>query len=135
MSEHQNGIGQRSIGPWGAISIGIGGMVGGGIFAVLGEAVSLAHGATAIAFLFAGIVAILTSYAYAKLSVYFQNRGGTGNVFKTFSGTTSPSKAIGIINNLSTAEVLRMLKNNHPHEETRNYIVKVLDARKQFVSL
>ncbi|WP_051938136.1 APC family permease [Ghiorsea bivora] len=67
----------RNIGLLGAISIGIGGMVGGGIFAVLGEAVSLAHGATAIAFLFAGIVALLTAYAYSKLSVTFQNRGGT----------------------------------------------------------
>ena len=47
------------------------------IFAVLGEAVSLAHGATVIAFLFAGIVAFLTSYSYAKLSVKFQTRGGT----------------------------------------------------------
>ena len=67
----------RSIGLFGAISIGVGGMVGGGIFAVLGEAVSLAHGATAIAFLFAGVVALLTSYSYAKLSVHYQNRGGT----------------------------------------------------------
>jgi len=67
----------RSIGLFGAIAIGVGGMVGGGIFAVLGEAVSLAHGATALAFLFAGIVAILTAYSYAKLSVTFQNRGGT----------------------------------------------------------
>lgn len=66
-----------TIGLFGAISIGIGGMVGGGIFAVLGEAVSLAHGATAIAFLFAGIVALLTSHSYAKLSVTYQNRGGT----------------------------------------------------------
>jgi len=67
----------RTIGLFGAIAIGIGGMVGGGIFAVLGEAVSLAHGATVIAFLFAGIVALLTSYSYAKLSVTYQNRGGT----------------------------------------------------------
>jgi len=67
----------RTVGLFGAISIGIGGMVGGGIFAVLGEAVSLAHGATAIAFLFAGFVALLTSYSYAKLSVKYQNRGGT----------------------------------------------------------
>ncbi len=67
----------RTVSLFGAISIGIGGMVGGGIFAVLGEAVSLAHGATAIAFLFAGLVAILTSYSYAKLSVKCQNRGGT----------------------------------------------------------
>lgn len=41
---------ERNIGWPGAMAIGIGGMVGGGIFAVLGEAVSLAHGATAVAF-------------------------------------------------------------------------------------
>lgn len=68
---------KRSIGLVGAISIGIGGMVGGGIFAVLGEAVTLAHGATTIAFLFAGIVALFTSYSYAKLSVMYQTKGGT----------------------------------------------------------
>ena len=67
----------RSIGLLGAISIGIGGMVGGGIFAVLGEAVSLAHGATAVAFGIAGLVAILTAYSYAKLSVTYQSEGGT----------------------------------------------------------
>jgi len=68
---------QRTIGLLGAISIGVGGMVGGGIFAVLGEAVSFAHGATAVAFLVAGIVALFTSYSYAKLSVKFQSEGGT----------------------------------------------------------
>ena len=67
----------RSITLFGAVSIGIGGMVGGGIFAVLGDAVSLAHGATPIAFFIAGVVAILTAYSYAKLSVTFQSRGGT----------------------------------------------------------
>jgi len=67
----------RNIGLLSAISIGIGGMVGGGIFAVLGEAVSLAHGATPVAFLVAGIIAILTAYSYAKLSVKHQSRGGT----------------------------------------------------------
>jgi len=67
----------RSIGLIGAISIGIGGMVGGGIFAVLGEAVSLAHGATALAFAIAGVVALLTAYSYAKLSVTYQSEGGT----------------------------------------------------------
>jgi len=67
----------RTVGLLGAISIGVGGMVGGGIFAVLGEAVSLAHSATTLAFLFAGIVALLTSYSYAKLSVSYQSEGGT----------------------------------------------------------
>ena len=67
----------KKIGLLGAISIGVGGMVGGGIFAVLGEAVSLANSATTLAFLFAGIVALLTSYSYAKLSVSYQSKGGT----------------------------------------------------------
>ena len=67
----------RTVGLVGAIAIGIGGMVGGGIFAVLGEAVSLADGATFVAFSVAGFVALFTAYSYAKLSVHFQNRGGT----------------------------------------------------------
>jgi amino acid transporter len=67
----------RTVGLLGAVAIGIGGMVGGGIFAVLGEAVSFAHGATAVAFILAGLIALLTSYSYTKLSVAYQNRGGT----------------------------------------------------------
>jgi amino acid transporter len=69
----------RSIGLFGAISIGIGRMVGGGIFAVLGEAVSLAHGATALAFAIAGLVAIFTAYSYAKLSVAYQSSEEKGH--------------------------------------------------------
>lgn len=65
------------VGLAGALSIGIGGMVGGGIFAVLGEAVSLAKGATAAAFLVAGLLALLTAWSYAKLSVRYPSRGGT----------------------------------------------------------
>lgn len=60
-----------------AVSIGIGGMVGGGIFAVLGLAVALAQGATPLAFLIAGVIAFLTSYSYAKLSMKYPDRGGT----------------------------------------------------------
>jgi len=69
--------GKTYIGFLGALSIGIGGMVGGGIFAVLGEAVSLAHLSTSLAFIIAGSVAILTAFAYARLSVAFPGRGGT----------------------------------------------------------
>ncbi|HKI46343.1 MAG TPA: APC family permease [Balneolales bacterium] len=65
------------IGLWSIVSIGIGGMVGGGIFAVLGLAVQLAHGGTEIAFLIAGIVALLTTYSYSKLAVHIPSQGGT----------------------------------------------------------
>jgi amino acid transporter len=65
------------IGFWPVVAIGIGGMVGGGIFAVLGLAVQLAHGGTPVAFFVAGLVALLTSYSYAKLSVACPSQGGT----------------------------------------------------------
>ncbi len=48
------------------MAIEMGGMVGGGIFAVLGLAVSLAKGGTPVAFLLAGILALITSYSYMK---------------------------------------------------------------------
>jgi amino acid transporter len=75
MSEPGDAVGQVSL--LGAIAIGIGGMVGGGIFAVLGLAAVLAGGATPLAFLVGGIVALLTAYSYAKLSVAYPSNGGT----------------------------------------------------------
>ena len=65
------------IGLWSVVAIGVGGMVGGGIFAVLGLAVQLAHGGTPIAFLVAGMVALVTAHSYARLSVRYQSQGGT----------------------------------------------------------
>ncbi len=60
-----------------AMAIGIGGMVGGGIFAVLGLAADLAKGGTPISFLIAGLIAFITSYSYVKLSLTYPDRGGT----------------------------------------------------------
>ncbi len=69
--------GKEKLGYFSVVSIGIGGMVGGGIFAVLGLAVKLAHGGTPVAFLLAGIIALITSYSYTKLSIVFPSQGGT----------------------------------------------------------
>jgi amino acid transporter len=68
---------QGSVGLLGATAIGIGGMVGGGIFAVLGVASEQAGGGTPIAFVVAGLVAALTAFSYARLSVQYQSAGGT----------------------------------------------------------
>ncbi|MCB0686909.1 MAG: amino acid permease [Saprospiraceae bacterium] len=89
-----------------AISIGIGGMVGGGIFAVLGLAVSLAQGGTPVAFLFAGIIALVTSYSYAKLSLHYPNRGGTVKFINQGFGKTVFS---GGINNILWVSYIIML--------------------------
>lgn len=89
-----------------AISIGIGGMVGGGIFAVLGLAVSLAQGGTPIAFFFAGIIASLTAYSYSKLSLAFPDSGGTVKFINQGFGKTVFS---GTINNLLWVSYIVML--------------------------
>jgi len=65
------------LGTFSTLSIGIGGMVGGGIFAVTGLTVEITRGAAPIAFLVAGIVALLTSYSYLKLTLRFPGEGGT----------------------------------------------------------
>ena len=67
----------QHIGFWGVVAIGVGGMVGGGIFAVLGLAVQLAEGGAPLAFAVGGAVALLTAYSYSKLSVTFPGQGGT----------------------------------------------------------
>jgi hypothetical protein len=79
------------------MAIGIGGMVGGGIFAVLGEAVSLAHGGTVIAFLVAGAIALLTSYSYAHLSVHYPSQGGTVAFIDAAFGTDLATGSINLL--------------------------------------
>jgi amino acid transporter len=68
---------ERGMGLWSAVAIGIGGMVGGGIFAVLGLSVQLSGGGAPIAFLVAGIIALLTAFSYVRLSVAYPSQGGT----------------------------------------------------------
>ncbi|MEZ4809945.1 MAG: APC family permease [Allomuricauda sp.] len=96
----------KKIGLKEAISIGIGGMVGGGIFAVLGLAVSLAKGGTPVAFLVAGTLALLTSYSYAKLSKAYPDRGGTVKFINQGFGRSIFS---GAINNLLWVSYIIML--------------------------
>ena len=52
---------QGSLGLASTVAIGIGGMVGGGNFAILGLSIELARGAAPLAFLIAGGVTYLTA--------------------------------------------------------------------------
>lgn len=77
MATRDNRSEKAKLGYWEVASIGVGGMVGGGIFAVLGLSVALTRGGAPVSFLIAGIVALVTSYSYARLSVTFPSQGGT----------------------------------------------------------
>jgi len=67
---------------------------------------------------------------YCTISAY---NGGAGNVLTTFS--RDRRRAVKLINGLSTAEVYRRLRHEHPRAESRRYLTKVLEARRAFVSL
>ncbi len=59
-----------------AVSIGIGGMAGGSIFAIVGIGGSVAGAALPLAMIISGMVALLASYSYAKLGATFPTSGG-----------------------------------------------------------
>jgi len=78
-----------------AAFIGVGAMVGAGIFALLGAAGEVAGAAVWLSFLIAGFVAVLQGYSFAKLGAKYPSAGGlleyvakgTGNGH--FTGITS----------------------------------------------
>src|SRR5215471_1247521 len=59
-----------------AAFIGVGSMVGAGIFALLGAAGAVAGAAVWLSFLLAGAVAILQGYSFAKLGARYPSSGG-----------------------------------------------------------
>src|SRR5690348_11103711 len=59
-----------------AAFIGVGSMVGAGIFALLGAAGAVAGAAVWLSFLLAGVVAILQGYSFAKLGARYPSAGG-----------------------------------------------------------
>jgi amino acid transporter len=54
----------------------VGGMVGGGIFSVLGVVVHLAGALAWLSFLFAGLIALATAYSYVYLAAHYREPGG-----------------------------------------------------------
>src|SRR5713226_1825683 len=68
--------GSGQIGMLAAVSIGIGGMVGAGIFSILGVVAHAAGNAMWLAFAIGGVVALLSTYSYAKLGATFPSAGG-----------------------------------------------------------
>jgi len=57
---------------------------------------------------------------------------GPGNVLRTFH--PDRDRALDQINNLAPLEVFNTMRRNLPYPETRDYLVKVLEAKKEFVN-
>lgn len=78
------------------IAIALGGMVGGGIFTILGISVAMVGVFTPIAIAAGGLLAALAAYSYVKLGVYYQDEGATYSFYKkTFPKSPFAASLIG----------------------------------------
>jgi amino acid transporter len=59
------------------IAIGVGGMIGGGIFSVLGMAVDISGHAAPLAFALGSMIALAAGYSYVKLALAFHSDGAS----------------------------------------------------------
>ena len=74
---------------WSVAALGIGAMVGAGIFALLGQVALIARGEAWIAFVLGGIIAMFSGYSYARLAAKYPS--DTGVV--AFFDAAFPSRA------------------------------------------
>lgn len=79
-----------------AIAIGVGGMIGAGIFSILGVVAEAAGSAMWLSFLVGGVVALFSTYSYAKLGAKFPSAGGAVEFITQGWGTGVMSGAINL---------------------------------------
>ena len=94
---------------WSVAAMGIGSMVGAGIFALLGQAALVAGSETYLAFLLGGGVAALSGYSYAKLAARFPQAGGISEYFDKAFGVGRVSGTLSLIYLITLAVTVAMV--------------------------
>jgi len=70
---HKSG---ETVGFWSAVAMGIGAMVGAGIFALLGQAGAISSSAVWLSFVAGGFIALLSGYSMGRLGACYPSAGG-----------------------------------------------------------
>jgi amino acid transporter len=94
---------------WSVTAMGIGAMVGAGIFALLGVVALVAGDDTYLAFLLGGGVAVLSGYSYAKLSARYPDAGGLAAYFDEAFGKGKLSGTLSLIYLLTIAVTISLV--------------------------
>jgi amino acid transporter len=94
MTQHRNR--NKQLGFFELVAIALGGMVGGGIFTILGISVARVGNLTPLAIIIGGCIAMLAAYSYVKLGLYYKDEGATYSFFKrTYENSHFLSAIIG----------------------------------------
>jgi len=98
-NNHNNSIHRKrnkALGVPELIAIALGGMVGGGIFTILGISVSMIGVFTPLAIIIGGMIAFLAAYSYIKLGIYYKDEGAIYSFYKkTFPDSPFAASLIG----------------------------------------
>ncbi len=100
---------QKAFGLWSAVFLGIGSMVGAGIFVLLGEAGAIAGNLVWISFLMGGVIALLSGYSLAKLATIYPSRGGIVEYLVQCYGEGIFSGSIAVLFYLSAMVAIAMV--------------------------
>ena len=97
------------LGVWSVAALGIGSMVGAGIFALLGQAAVVAGKDVYLSFIIGGIVALLSGFTYARLGSRFPTSGGITDYFDKGFGNKGISGAFSLLYLITLAITLAMV--------------------------
>ncbi|MBV0901436.1 APC family permease [Haloarcula salina] len=88
-------MGEADLGLTEAVSIALGGMIGGGIYAVMGVVAKVTMTATWAAFALAGVVALCAGYSYNALNERSDDRGGAVSFVQCYLGNSTLAGMVG----------------------------------------
>ena len=94
---------------WSVAALGIGSMVGAGIFALMGQAALVAGGETYLAFVIGGVIAGMSGYSYARLAARYPKAGGIAAYFDEAFGTGRLSGTLTLIYLVTLAVTIAMI--------------------------
>ena len=100
---------KKAFGLWSAVFLGIGSMVGAGIFVLLGEAGAIAGNLVWISFVLGGVIALLSGYSLAKLATAYPSRGGIVEYLVQCYGEGVFSGSVSVLFYLSALTALAMV--------------------------
>ena len=90
-------VNKKAFGLWSAVFLGIGSMVGAGIFIVIGQAGAIAGNLVTLSFFIAALIALLCGYSLSKLAITYPSRGGIIEYLVQGYGEGIFSGALGVL--------------------------------------
>lgn len=100
---------QKTLTLWSVTALGIGSMIGAGIFALLGQATVMAGRDVVLSFIVAGVVALFAGYSYAKLAARYPTSGGIVDYLENAFATPALAGGLSLVYLITLAVSISMV--------------------------